>query len=706
MSFGLSPSDLERGIKFALEIQKAFFVKANGAELRYKEFGDEIRSLEKALRKLADIFVVAAKEREERIFFSDVRASNSAVDQERKELVGDFEGTLVRCRDLLAENAKLVTRGANVWDNAKWHFATQNVVDLLRSRLQSHTAKAVLVIQPLQCQLLHEISGNIEDIRDDVRILRDEVRLLTGAGGETSSQHQSTFPQLPLDLDRLFLEAIEVRAPSSYTGIQDFPLGVGLDALNYHFQESTVKFSDGEFGGVTSPTVEQLLNLAKAFWILQKLQGSSNLRKAGPRSLWARSLRICETKILEQFRRPAIGHDVFERESQNISQLGKDNFAIWMPQEPPLPPRTITDEDSGEEKILEVALQESHGTLKKTLMLFRQALNEFRLVRIAVPEADGYGPQPDEKIINTHAFRVSPHYLLPTASPSMSCHISGPFVHRGDIYDFKSLPDLFAVQHALTGYKVVQNSSNVEWTACLSGFFRTHQEFGNGNLQVWRNMPMPRLGSDQHDSADAQAIARTKSAPNSRSSITTSMTPEEILHLYGGSAASIHSGSSDGGQVIAGSKPRDPVLVIFTRWRGKLAFLHLQLDDQMQMRREPCQCLGPGHTCCEVVLSRLKRKKFRIRLLTAQMDKDSNDILPTWNLAVLGLPRHPAWDSLEKVDDVVWLNLRFSSVEGREAFEKAFQTASRFRNIEQGEFRQLSFAIDWRSQKQPPESRD
>ena len=709
MAFGLSPSDCERGIRLALEIWEAFFVRANRAELRYKEFGGEIRSLERALRRLVDIFVIAAREREERIFPSDVRALDSAVDQERRDLVGDFEATLVRCRELLAENVRLAGRGSNVWDNAKWHFATQGTIDLLRARLQSHTAKAVLVIQPLQCQLLHEISGNVWDIRHDVRALRDEVRLAI-ANREVSdqpvSQDETSLPQIPSVLNDLFLEAVEVRAPSSYTGVQNFPLSSGLDALIYHFRESTVKFSDGEFGGVATPTVEQLLNLAKAVWILGKLQESSNLREAGASSLWARSLRICEARILEQFRRPAIGRDVFERESQNLSQLGKENFGLWQPLEPLQAPKTITDEDSGEEKILEVSLQESHGTLKKTLILFRQALNEYRLVRITVPEAEGYAPQPDERIINTHAFRVSPHYLLPTAAPSMSCHISGPFVHRGDFYDFKSLADIFAVQHALTGYKVVQHSTKINWTTCHSGLFRTRQEFGTGTIQIWRSKPMHRLTSGQPNTPGAQPVIRTRSIPDSRSSIVTSSTAESILNRFGGSAASVLSGSSDGGQVIAGSMPRDPVLIIFTRWQSKLAFLHLQLDDQIEMRREPCQCTAAGHTCCEVVLSKPKRRKFRIRSHTAQTDKDGNDILPTWNLSVLGLPRHPDFSKLEKADDVVWLNLHFPSVQARGAFETAFNTASALREVEQGEFRKLSMALEWRSQKQPLDFRD
>ena len=699
----VSIGDIVLGIKFVLELREAFFLKVNRAELRYKEFGDEIGSLGKWLKKLGEVFEIAVREREERLFHPDYKSLDAVVERERKELVGDFQNTLERCRELLLENAKFLTKSSGVWDNAKWHFKTQATVDALRTRLQVHTTKITLALQPLECQLLNKISQDVSEIKNNIHALREEVRLLATHTDPSQSLLYYALPPVSPELNALFLEAIEVRKPSTYTDISTFPLREGLDAFILHFRESTVKFFDGDFGGCGAPTAEQLLNLAKAWWVLEKLKGSSHLREAGANSLWARCLAICESKVLDQLRRPAIGYDVCTREFSSLSQLERDNFTIWMAQEPVQALRAITDEDNGEEKILEVSLQETQGIAKKTLLLFRQAMNEFRIVRTAVPEAD-IAPQPDEKIINTHAFRVSPHFLLPSPSPSLSIHISGSHVHRGDFYDLKTFEDLLEVQHAMTGYKVVHNTTNVDWTTCHRGFFKTHQEAGSGTVQIWKSMLMPRIFSGDLDST-VQPPASIPSLHDSQSSIMASTIAEGIARRFSSGIASVRSGSSDGGQIIAGSKPRDPVLVLFTKWQGSLAFLHLQLDDSIQLKREPCDCAEPRHTCRELVVG-AGRKKFLMRRHVAEKDANGNDILPTWNITVLGLPRHPDFQRLEKMGDVVWLNLRFSCPEGREAFEQAFQTAVGVRRLEQAEFQQLSMTCEWRSHKQGSKFRD
>ena len=698
MSF-FSLSDIFSALQFALQLREAFFLRVNRAELRYKEFGDEIGSLEKSLKKLSEVFEITIREREQRIFHPDYKSLDETAERERKALVGDFNETLERCRELLSENAKFLTKSGGVWDNAKWHFKTQAVVDALRTRLQFHTAKITLLLQPLKCQLLNEISVNVWEIRHDVRALREEVRQLANFSTRPSSfVPYHALPPVPPELEALFLEAIEVRKPSTYTDISAFPLREGLDALIAHFRESTVKYLDSDnFGGCGQPTVQQLLNLIKARWVLGKLKDSIHLREAGINSLWARCLGTLETKVLDQFRRPAVGYDVCARESSNISQLEKENFTIWITNEPLQAPRTITDEDIGEEKILEVDLQETEGIAKKSLIIFRQATNEFRIVRTAIPEAD-VAPQPDEKIINVHAFRISPHFLLPYSSPSQSIHISGSYVHRGDFYDLKSFEDLLKVQHALTGYKVVHNATNVNWTTCHRGFFRTHQEVGSGTVQIWKGMLMPRIPSEAMDSI-GQLSNLPVSLHNSQSSIMASTIAEEVTKRFSSGVATIRSRASDSGQVIAGTKPRDPVLVLLTRWQGNLAFLHLVLDDSIELKREPCQCTGSKHLCHEVVIS-AARKKFLVRRHIAEKDSNGNDILPSWNLAILGLPRHPEFKQLEKMDDVVWLNLRFLGPESREAFEEAFQTAVRVRRLEKVEFQQLSLALEWRSHKQ------
>jgi len=311
-------------------------------DAKYIEFGDDVQFLGDKLAALGDSFKIASRERQRRVASSVGQAVRDAViERDRKEIVGDFNKTLKDCQKFLVENSQLLHRSAGVPDTVQWHLGgAQSKVTTLRGRIQSHSTKILLIIKPLEVSLL-------ADVARDVRVNRQQVRRL-GIGASLQDVALG-LPPVPQALSDRYIEALKVDTPRAFVDLVTFPLKEGLDALLYHFGQSTVEFSGY---GAGHPTVEQYNNLIKSRWILEKLKESSALRDAGPSSLWARSLEELHEQIIDQYYR--FNFDIGETQVVNISRLGNDYFLIWKAGDVEVP-RLVTDVDVGkEEKILEV----------------------------------------------------------------------------------------------------------------------------------------------------------------------------------------------------------------------------------------------------------------------------------------------------------------------------------------------------------------
>jgi hypothetical protein len=309
-------------------------------DAKYIEFGDDVRFLGDKLAALGDSYKKASRERQRRVASSVGQAARDAVvERDRRELVGDFNKTLKECHNFLVENSQLLYRSAGILDNVQWHLGgAQSKVAILRGRIQSHSIKILLIIKPLEVSLLTDVTRDVRIIRHQARRLGMGAPLQDGALG---------LPPVPQELSDRYMEALNVDTPRCFVDLGTFPLKEGLDALLYHFGQSTVEFSGY---GAGHPTVEQYNNLIKSRWILEKLNDSSALREGGPASLWARSLEEIHEQIIDQYDR----FDIGEIQVANISRLGNDYFLIWKAEEVEVP-RLITDEDVGkEEKILEL----------------------------------------------------------------------------------------------------------------------------------------------------------------------------------------------------------------------------------------------------------------------------------------------------------------------------------------------------------------
>ena len=274
MSF-LQPNlgDIVLGIKLAHTTWSIWYHEDLRADAQYIDFLDDVRRFGQILERLEGVLT-----RTDGLEICPSPTNNKAPSKRlskglncEREVLGDFVRTLRGCQKLLDDNKKYLNNSPTFLENVQWHFSTQDRATSLRNRLQFHSLKVSLILETLNTARLADVRDNIERILD--RLSKD-FRL----------------PSVPESLENRYVEALEDGKPTTFTTLEDFPLNDGLDAAVFHYNQGTVKFTQAKALGVFFPGGDHFNSLIKSRWIFGKLLRSSQLRNAGPSSLWVLSL--------------------------------------------------------------------------------------------------------------------------------------------------------------------------------------------------------------------------------------------------------------------------------------------------------------------------------------------------------------------------------------------------------------------------------
>jgi hypothetical protein len=249
-----------------------------------------------------------------------------------REIVGDYQKTLVDCEKLLEENPEFRKKG-NFAYNIEWNAFIQPRVDQLRRRLHSHNSKILILLKPLELTLLRDIHHDLVERIDAVhRSVRRLEGLLIQNVEQALSEQGRTVPiplLVPTDIEKKFQTAAEKSQPEIRTR-GNFPLQAGADAFVEHFEESTTQFSAaGIFVNERTPPPKQYLSLLKCIWIMSRLKESDALRNAPNDSQWHGYIdQLNENLSVEcqKFTTPSAKRLI----EPNLSNLGNaDDYNIW-----------------------------------------------------------------------------------------------------------------------------------------------------------------------------------------------------------------------------------------------------------------------------------------------------------------------------------------------------------------------------------------
>ncbi|CAO1606101.1 hypothetical protein XANCAGTX0491_009600 [Xanthoria calcicola] len=126
--------------------------------------------------------------------------------------------------------------------------------------------------------------------------------------------------------------------------------------------------------------------------------------------------------------------------------------------------------------------------------------------------------------------------------------------------------------------------------------------------------------------------------------------------------------------------PEPPVIVFFTMYDDKYAFLHFKLTDRIFVDPERCYCRQNSRKPCRTVVIVTKDKTIDLRRFHAS--QESGKGLYTWDLARFRIPRHPQYKDVEVVKRVEYLTLEFDSVEAKDEFRNELRSLERVRELD------------------------
>ena len=483
------------------------------------------------------------------------------------------------------------------------------------------------------------------------------------------------FP-VPADIEKKFQTAAEESRPEIQTP-GNFPLQAGADAFVAHLEESTKKFTAGNFINERTPHPKQYLSLLKCIWIMRRLQESDALRNAPKDSQWPGYINQLNEDLsmeCQRFTAPS-AQRLIEPDLGSLRHA--DEYNIW-------PGENIAEYISPhfevyKQEVLKIPMPSPSESLQRDMTIYQLESTKYRLVE-SVGDKNAPSTRREFKMdIDLKTVNFTPIYATPSSRPKpleVLIHSAGTQTDP----TFQELKHVLRLQNLLTGYKVYDR---YDQAMVKVSFFVSDQATPeeHGRLQLW--LPHPFSASSTSTSlmpSAAQSPARRSRAPvstsiqsmtlgNSRGNITPSRRSSRrssrsfatnSSSMSRSTVTSITTISTGTGRARLHGKPAKPLLVIFLKSRdasAKLAIAAIQIDDNTEVKRERCGCRRPDSRCLDSCIERSKGY-----LLVQRWD--ANQGLGSWNLARLGVEQRKelpedAWNDVKRV------TMKFDSIEGR-----------------------------------------
>lgn len=485
---GFSVGDIIAAGKLAKDIYENCFTKEQGADVRYAQFRQDIKSLGDSLGQLESIINNANNQ------LSHPHRFGIAL-QVLPDVTGDFHQTLNDCEKLLRKHAGLQRGRSNFLENFTWWTSAERDVNSLRERVKFHVTKVAFIAKPFETQLLLGIQRDVQQLRRDVAHLTGVV--INGVGQTRNASNPPFLDSVAFPdhiLDR-FTIAFNLNRPVCFEKRSDWPLKEGFDALVFHFSKSTIEFNSRPELGQNIPEGPQYLNLLKCIWIMERLKSSSYLTNAGTDSLWADYMRGLEDEIRAQFRRFESGQLIAP--TQDVISILPDSFySIWVVEAPQLRLLNMAEQRPLEEKILELFLPQLYGTGQSSLTVFRKSDTQFRLVTTTKRADNPMFREAEGFHVDMTSTRLIPSYATPNKKFSATnnialCNDKG---QSPEWISLSSSTDIARLQQALMGYRVQHDMSNLSW--CVNGS-KEEGDWGYGRLQLWQSKPLTEILPDR-----------------------------------------------------------------------------------------------------------------------------------------------------------------------------------------------------------------
>jgi hypothetical protein len=546
---------------------------------------------------------------------------------------------------------------------------------------------------------------------------------------------------VPADVERRFQAAAEkfhpeIRIPGN------FPLQAGADAFVTHWEESTKRFTAGNFLNERTPQPKQYLSLLKCIWIMKGIQESNGLRNAPQNSQWQGYIDQLNEDLSNECQRFAApsAHRLIAPELNSVR--GDDEYNIWHGENIAqyISPHT----EKCLEEVLNIPMPSPSESVHRDMTIYRLGLTTYRLVESVEDKTTPSTTRQDFKLdVDLKTVTLTPLYATPSSRPkSLEVLITSGSTQTNPT--FQDHKHILRLQHLLTGYKVYEHYDQAMVTVSffISGQATPVEE--HGRLQLW--LPHPFFSSSTSASVASSSIqspthGSRASLSNAMESMTignsrddvrvtpsrlTNRSSQTSVNTAKGSippgihreniapsrfsvtssaaklkrrASSVMTSSSSASRSTVSSittistgtgkahlhaKPAKPLFVILLKSRdasAKLAITAIQLDDKTEVKRERCGCRTSNSQCRVSCIERSGG-----HLLVQRWDADQG--LGSWNLARLGVEQRKELPE-DEWNDIKRVSISFQSLEGMLFFVHEIITILLLRKILISTFRPL-----------------
>jgi hypothetical protein len=667
----LNAGDIVAGLRLAIQLHDYGFNQENAADVRYKNFRNDIFNFRHLLEKLDQALQNAHRRYERSPHPTRIQAYSPLSEDfegERKLIVGNFEETLKACDKLLDENRKYRSKYSNVAENLRWHLSQQERrVDDLRTRLQFHSEKIRLVMDRLSINLLTDIDAKVDDIlamseqnlQISNEILHELVGFRSALFGHLSGHHIALSREAEIShrvsdmISLKFQEYLLIDAPPSIG--RGMPLEQGFDALFASFQQS-ISSADC--------TPESYLSFLKTRWLLKCLSTSEEYRAARPGFYYKRAINQISQALKVRMQQPGV---LISYEESMLIELPDTHFRVWPPSDPVPAPQQSDPHPlmirANEEEVMRMTLDSDELRGSDTVTIFKSSEEHFRIIQETT-----LASRPDERIlipqpIYTREDKLIPRYALPMIDePEFEVAIFSR--NEETLYRFGTSEMLFRFQSALTGYEVshdqqsilCQFSDEVSYLDC------------KGRVQLWQEpivLGNPNGARRPSNAPSSFSDGRSKTQSRFDSLAATAVTSNTIRWTDGGwEAESI----------------KLPAIVVFTELtdtkdRKQFAILFMELETGVHVDPKECSCCRDYDTCSKLVLMNGK-KGMTVRALFSDVEHTGHS---GFDLFPFRTPRHPDFRKLKTLR-TEYLVLKFGRLEDKRNFDKELSYRFRVRD--------------------------
>ncbi|KAK3721338.1 hypothetical protein LTR37_003214 [Vermiconidia calcicola] len=700
MAWDFGAGDILAGVRLATIIYDKCFVHENAADVRYKNFQNDINNFRFLLTKLDETLQHA-----HRRYLLDRGPLNAAraheaydplsdgFESERKAIVGNFLTTLQDCDILLEQNIKYRHQQSNVAENLSWYLAQQEQrVDDLRRRLHFHCEKIRLVLERLSIGLLTDLDAKVNDVLAlqgenlDVAIdILEELNrfrstlfgYLAGRGNLDGPTSRDSYA-VNISLAQKFQEYLHVDAPPNIgSGV---PLIQGFDALLLHFEQST----EG-----SDQTPEKDLSFLKTRWLLERLKAGQSYQEARPGFYYKRAVNYVEHAIAARMRQR---EGLIPYAPSILMSLQESCFHIWPPS---IPLPSVRDSQphplmarANEEQVIHVELASDGATEPDSVTVFKSSQEHFRIVLKSTLSS-----QPGEKILASQSVlcredRLIPRYALPALS-SPSWEVAVFSRSEETLYRFDSKEDLLRFQTALTGYNVPHDQDDIrcQFSDKVKSLNCT------GRIQLWQDPIILAPAAQNDQSGGAANGARNSRSDGSRSrgeSLVPSLAPTNTVSW------------TDGG--FEANSIKLPAIMIYTQLcdqqgRDRLATIFIKLYAGIYVDPKECSCCQEYELCSKLVLRSFKEpRRFTVRTLYSDVDSRGQPDPNTFDVLPFRNPRHPLFPTIA-AQQTEYLVLKFRSLAEKQRFHRELRYRFRVRDKQLEDQRNFANRIQHRQDR-------